>query len=227
MFVTLQNPRHYTLKHIGWLIAWYWMFICLSFGLRAQVINYDLPRNFSSDLYITPPQEPDTEPVTVIRQDFNGDGVTDRAQAGFFSNTDLAEEDTIKIFLSQPGGGEELVAFYPVRANENYPYIGSINLESDDINNDGHPDLIYSINSFQFTEFSPDLTYFIFLGQGDGTFSQFLRNLLDVILVKDMNGDGQKDLVLGANPGRVSIQTLSAPDNVFTLINEIAFASKR
>jgi FG-GAP-like repeat/Abnormal spindle-like microcephaly-assoc'd, ASPM-SPD-2-Hydin len=118
--------------------------------------------------------------------------------------TDIATATTasITVFSPAPGGGTSNVVFLPVRESSTFVSLNTSNFEPElatnvlaaaDFNNDGKQDLAVAtdnVNSYLIQ---------ILLGNGDGTFTQSAEYTLSRppfgLLIADLNGDGNLDLV--------------------------------
>jgi hypothetical protein len=143
-------------------------------------------------------------PIRVISGDFNGDGKIDLA---VLNDTD----ETISVLLGKGDGSFQNQVVYPAGSGPSWITAG-------DFNGDGKLDLVVA-NQL------PGIS--VFLGNGDGTFSQTPLNyqLLaldpDVIAAGDFNGDGKLDLAVGCQGAAL---TLLLGNGDGTFYSEIDYA---
>ncbi|MGB9492267.1 MAG: FG-GAP-like repeat-containing protein [Terriglobales bacterium] len=133
--------------------------------------------------------------TSVVAADFNGDGKLDFAVAiGSNQITDeQADPGEVILFLGQGNGTFQQST---ILNTTGYPYT----LTVADLNKDGTPDLVVNNITYYGT------SLWVYLGNGDGTFKSPIRNapLYDnalSVVVADMNGDGNLDLIAGAEYG--------------------------
>src|SRR5690349_16600449 len=140
--------------------------ICLSsFSFSGEFlppINFLLPSN----------------PMSVIAQDFNGDGRVDLAVASFSGNK-------VAVLLGNGDGTFQAAVSYATQK-------GPLGLAVGDLNGDGKLDLIAP------NGFSNSVS--VFLGKGDGTFASANNIPLPIdpygIALADLNGDGILDAAI-------------------------------
>jgi hypothetical protein len=128
-----------------------------------------------------------TGPSTVVVADFNRDGIPDLAVSSYENNT--------VIILLGNGDGTFVQTVLPFSVPNN-PLYGNAPIVTADFNGDGNADLAVSYNN----------VVYIFLGNGDGTFTQSPNTLsvsdpgghLAVMSAADFNGDGKSDLAIAA-----------------------------
>jgi hypothetical protein len=130
--------------------------------------------------------------VTLVTGDFNGDGVSDFAMAGFHSDY---RQDEVRVLLGQDDGTFQFPTadpFDPIGLDSVEP----VSLATGDFNGDGRADLaVGSVDSLQQGSVE------VLLGNGDGTFQAAtplgLGSLQpSVIAIGDFNGDGRADLAV-------------------------------
>jgi hypothetical protein len=150
-----------------------------SYGLADVTGDGKLDLVFIADLVVRPPTGFDTPGVLIAA----GDGQGDFATPTFFPTQNFA-----------PNGD--------VDAN---PQISNLHLA--DVNNDGKPDLIYSLHDEDYTTATFYAGIVVQRGNGDGTFQppqplwlfsgpSSANQIVQVLNVVDLNGDGKPDLVL-------------------------------
>jgi regulation of enolase protein 1 (concanavalin A-like superfamily) len=124
--------------------------------------------------------------------DFNGDGITDLAATA----PSTADNTSGHIIVALGRGDGTFQAPRPA------PYIGSVR-GTGDFNRDGRLDLIVASDP------APDVDVSILLGNGDGTFSasRSVGSAADVTFAigADLDGDGNRDLIVGSEGEAVSI----------------------
>ncbi len=140
-------------------------------------------------------------PVSVVAEDFNGDGLPDLATANLRSHD-------VRVRLNQGGGvfGQERI--YPVN------YLPAF-LAAGDLNGDGHMDLLVSClgaDEDSFDAMQQHGTLVVLPGRADGTFgTPMVMPLPDQIYkpfwlrLGDLSGDGILDLAIGGIGGSLAV----------------------
>ena len=133
------------------------------------------------------------EPMSLITEDFNGDGKADVAFAGF----GIKNTNTLAIML---GNGDGTLQFAGTPAPYSIVQPAS-SIVAGDFNRDGKLDLALTYDWSGYTA-PGQSSYAIFLGNGDGTFQDPMDTQLATdttptsIQVADFNGDGILDLAM-------------------------------
>jgi sugar lactone lactonase YvrE len=159
----------------------------LDTGNPVTVLPGDGDGTFGQPITSVAPGQPnqggDVISGSLVAADFNGDGKLDLGIVG-----DSVDNGGITILLGK-GDGSFTAAGPSTDASQGFPTIAT-----GDFNGDGIPDLVATT---YFNEGSAT----IFLGKGDGTFSEgeqlSLGNFPSAIVVGDFNGDGRLDLAFG------------------------------
>ncbi len=140
---------------------------------------------FGQSDYVTP-----LNPRSVVRCDFNGDGVPD------FAVSD-SNDTTVTVFIGRPDG--TMVSAPSFNAGHNVTYVGAY-LGCGDFNKDGFADLV-TVSGDGFVD--------VYLSNGDGSFRAPIEystpsGILDMT-VADLDKDGNLDLISEGNLGSVLV----------------------
>jgi FG-GAP-like repeat len=124
-------------------------------------------------------------PISAVVADFNNDGKPDIATAN-------ANENSVGLLFGKGDGTFQTAVTNQVLADPRP-------MAAADLNGDGNPDLVMVHNSNRAAALG------ILLGKGDGAFlaetNAFAPTPVNRIIVADVNGDNQPDLVIAANSG--------------------------
>jgi hypothetical protein len=130
--------------------------------------------------------------------DFNGDGKPDLAVSNYSSLADKNGSSSIGILLGYGDGTFQKEVTYTTGP---HPY----GIAVGDLNGDGHPDLVVANRD----PFNYDPSISVLLGNGDGTFQNAVNDQTDggglSVALGDFNGDGNLDIAVGTEFGKVSI----------------------
>lgn len=180
--------------------------LCLAPTLRAETFlnPYRIP---------TP-----TDPSTIAAGDLNGDGIADLVWIDSHNSP-----GTIKVFLSQPGGG--YVAGPDVLSGSTT--VVPLACIMDDMNGDTHLDLVCSGGA------STQSFVWVFLGHGDGTFDPPVTTMVsngqnnvtpEVIALGDADGDGIQDILFEDDENDVTRVMLGDGKGGFKSQNPLGFS---
>ncbi|NJO02745.1 MAG: VCBS repeat-containing protein [Bacteroidia bacterium] len=198
----------------------------LHFQLEAQVVSYNIPRDFTPGVFNEP--TPQTGSDRVVWADFNGDGILDRAQSSLpeaLGVPNYFQEDNLRIFLGLPGGGENLVASYLIKPDLLYDgtfdaIIYGARVRQGDFNQDGIIDLALGLEISYPAYDDSDGYVYAFLGKGDGTFIPlpYIKDAFS-LTVANLNQDGQSEL-LSVHSGVLTIHRFSIQSGAFITISQ-------
>jgi len=181
--------------------------LCVSFGRSdgsfAQPLCSELPSLLSNPGTL-PTGGPDFDfnliATSLQVKDLNGDGKPDILYN--YQDSDYGTASYTAGYVVQPGNGDgtfgkpQVLELYS-NANAPTTQVPRFSLLAD-VNRDGRPDLITTLQSGTYPNFT--ITAYLNLNNGDGTFKPATTLQLGVnstnILVADMNGDGKPDLIL-------------------------------
>ena len=148
-----------------------------------------------------------TEGPKLAAGDVNGDGLED-----FYMGSALG--DTAKIFI-QNKNGHFVQKIQPAFIKDKY--FENIGAEFFDADNDGDLDLIIASGGNQARQGSPYLQPRLYINDGKGNFTRSSKDLTvsinaSCVRVNDFNGDGKKDIFIGARnvPGSYGLIPSSA-----------------
>ncbi len=139
-----------------------------------------------------------------IFSDFNGDGVWDYAAASW--NAGAVGSATVLLGVGDGTfSGQSSFATTNSCAGTNQ---GARSIDAADVNQDGRMDLIVAGGC----SISPGAQVYIFFGYGDGTFNTISPvalstsgNYADVVIARDINGDGRVDLAVAGNNANLQL----------------------
>ncbi|HMG86249.1 MAG TPA: FG-GAP-like repeat-containing protein [Terracidiphilus sp.] len=155
------------------------------------------------------PFGPYSQTGSFVVGDFNNDGIPDVAA---INGTYYGPSNTITIFLGNGDGTFTVAGSSPAVG------MSPSGITTADINGDGNADLVVSQ-----TDSSGKGEMAVFLGNGDGTFTQApsppsVGSTATSIVPADINGDGKPDLVLSGNGGSGITILLGKGDGTFTVV---------
>jgi hypothetical protein len=125
--------------------------------------------------------------------DVNGDGLNDIVASGV--NDPATQQPSLATFLNNGDGTFSKPSYVDTP--------GSILFTVDDVNGDGHPDVVMVNDAqFDFTTFQQTRSVTTFAGNGDGTFQPGVTSATaamgtSMVITGDFNGDGRDDLLIG------------------------------
>ncbi len=148
-------------------------------------------------------------PEVLWAGDFNGDGKVD---LGFWSYTPSGQAASVSVLPGKGDGtfGSAIITSFAI--DQFYPGAGVMPgypAFAVDVNHDGKLDVLTG--------------FFEFLGRGDGTFEAFQISEAVVVLVADLNGDGNVDLIQGGY-GQVLDVSFGNGDGTFSSGTTLHFA---
>ncbi len=155
------------------------LFLCLALSLLIPITGYAQTATFTTQTTTVTPTN------LVLHGDVNNDGFEDMVGV---------DNNTLQITLSNGDGTYRAPVTYPLKNAGDYPSVLG------DFNNDGKLDLIVGDD---YADQYGNTGFYVYLGNGDGTFAAPTFNVLSGQLISikaaDVNHDGKSDLLIDSS----------------------------